>query len=125
MKARSWGYNGSGQLGNGSTSDSWVPVEVEMPTGVSFEQVSAGQVHSLALDSDGNAWAWGYNGDGQLGNGSTLTSWVPVEVEMPTGVSFKQVSAGGYHSLALDGDGNAWAWGNNGTAKGRDRSSTD
>jgi alpha-tubulin suppressor-like RCC1 family protein len=108
-----WGYNFLGQLGNGTTTDSHVPVLVLMPAGVTFTQVSAGFIHSLALDSDGNAYAWGGNYSGQLGDGSNTGSDVPVAVSMPAGVTFTQVSAGVIHSLALDSDGNAYAWGGN------------
>ena len=51
-----------------------------MPTGVTFTAVSAGLTHSLALDSQGNAWAWG---SGLLGNGGASDQLTPVPVTMP------------------------------------------
>ncbi|KAA8818333.1 hypothetical protein CSQ85_09230 [Bifidobacterium rousetti] len=108
-----WGWNNKGQLGNNSTDNSHVPVKVKALDSVRFMQVSAGfNSSSLALDTEGNAWAWGYGSDRQLGNGSTDDQHMPKMVTMPTGVRFTQVSASGYsHSLALDTDGNAWSWG--------------
>src|SRR5439155_509456 len=76
--------------------------------------VSAGGAYSLALDSSGNAWAWGSNLFGQLGNGTANNSTVPVGVSMPSGVTFISAAAcNGNSSLALDSTGHAWAWGDN------------
>ncbi len=84
-----WGYNNYGQLGNGSTANATTPVEVEGPGGTgtlsNIVAISAGGYHSLALTADGHVYAWGYNGYGQLGNGSTTNATTPVEVEGPGG----------------------------------------
>jgi len=121
-----WGHNGEGQLGNGTNIHSTVPVAVNM-TGVlagrNIVQMTGGQVYTLALDSEGNIFAWGRNTGGQLGNGmggDWSTSWnsnIPVAVNM-TGVlagrNIVQVVAGwGHHSVALDSEGNVFAWGRN------------
>ena len=112
-----WGENGSGQLGDGSTnppgSEPSTPVQVQGLTNV--QGVSAGGFFSLALDNDGNIWAWGANDAGQLGNGSTSPSDVPVQVigdstQLP---KFKLIAAGFNQALAVDVDGNLWAWGGN------------
>ena len=126
--AYAWGLNDSGQLGNNTASSSPVPVRVRDPSsptitskGLKAIQVSAGGSHSLAEGSDGNAYAWGNNTYGQIGNNTTGSSYVPVRVRDPAspkdtskGLQAAQVSAGGDHSLAVGSDGNAWAWGNNG-----------
>src|SRR5439155_175613 len=104
-----WGLNGSGQLGDGGTEASQVPVPVSGLSGV--RAVSAGSDHSLALLSDGTLMAWGDNGKGQLGNGGTEASQVPVPVSGLSGVS--AVSAGNGDSLALLSDGTVVAWGAN------------
>jgi alpha-tubulin suppressor-like RCC1 family protein len=118
-----WGRNQYGQLGNNSTNQSavpsFVPVAVQMPANVTFTSVSAGSGYSLAPDTAGHAWAWGYNGDGELGNNSTEQSLVPVAVQMPANVTFTTISAGAQpvgmsHDLAVDTAGRAWAWGYNG-----------
>jgi len=123
--AWAWGANGTGELGDGTTTQRTVPVAVDMPPGVTFTSVSAGGHHSLGLASDGAAWAWGYNHEGQIGGGSTTDRSSPVRVSMPAGVSFTAVWAGGRHSLALAGDGTAWAWGDNGSGQLGDSSHTN
>jgi alpha-tubulin suppressor-like RCC1 family protein len=73
--------------------------------------VAGGDQHSLALKRDGTVWAWGLNANGQLGNGTTTNSTVPVAVSGLANVV--AISAGGNFSLALKGDGTVWAWGSN------------
>jgi alpha-tubulin suppressor-like RCC1 family protein len=104
-----WGYNGVGQLGNGTTTQSNIPVQVSSLTGVIA--IAAGTNHGLALKSDSTVWAWGYNGNGQLGNGTTTQSNIPVQVSGLTGII--AIAAGNQHSLALKSDGTVWTWGYN------------
>ena len=113
---RAWGDNTFGQLGDGKTSannDAESPVAVTGLTGVT--QVSAGGEHSLALLSNGTVMAWGDNGDGQLGDGTTTSSDVPVKVSGLTGVT--AVSAGDLFSVALLSNGTVMTWGYNGTGE--------
>jgi alpha-tubulin suppressor-like RCC1 family protein len=92
-----WGSNRSDQLGNGSSGGaSNVPSAVEGLGGVTA--IAAGQHHSLARLSGGTLVAWGYNPDGQLGNGSNLDSPVPVAVSGLGAVA--GIAAGGSHSLS-------------------------
>ncbi|MCD6309846.1 MAG: RCC1 repeat- and reductase domain-containing protein [Candidatus Eremiobacteraeota bacterium] len=111
-----WGANNTGQLGNGTHDDSNVPVRVSNLNDVIA--VSAGgsyafatESHSLALRKDGTIWAWGWNGDGQLGDGTKISRNIPVRVLNLDNVI--AISAGGSHSLALREDGTVWAWGAN------------
>ena len=120
-----WGWNGSGQLGNGTTADSHIPVAVKVVgtpmAGKNITQISAGgsfnDGHSLARASDGTVYAWGRGVYGQLGNGTTTDSNVPVAVKtVGTPMAAKtitQISAGAGHSLALASDGTVYAWGQN------------
>ena len=95
----------------------------DLPADFTYLQVSAGGEHSLALGSDGNTYAWGSSGNGQLGDGTISDSRAtPVRVktpdrkaypDLPKDFTYLQVSAGGNHSLALGSDGNTYAWGNN------------
>ena len=106
-----WGYNGFGALGDGTTTDKVTP----FPGGGSLTNVidvAAGQYFSMALKNDGTVWSWGYNANGQLGDGTTTGKTTPVQVILLTGVT--QIAAGQNHSLALKSDGTVWAWGYNG-----------
>jgi alpha-tubulin suppressor-like RCC1 family protein len=114
-----WGSNHFGQLGNGTTVDSNVPVAVDTLGALAGKRIiaiAAGWDHSLALSADGAVFAWGSNGSGQLGDGTTVNSDVPVAVRTDGALSGKTVtaiSAGGYHSLALTSEGTVYAWGLN------------
>lgn len=114
-----WGSNDSGQLGNNSTTNSKVPVLVDM-SGVLVSKrvvaIAAGLKFSLALCADGTVAAWGGNASGQLGNNSTTQSNVPVLVNQTgvlAGKTVTAVTAGGSHSCALCSDGSIAAWGSN------------
>jgi alpha-tubulin suppressor-like RCC1 family protein len=114
-----WGGNSYGQLGNGSMMDSPLPVAISVAgvlSGKTVIAMAAGRLFNMALCSDGTLAAWGLNGNGQLGNGNTTQSNVPVAVSATGGLSGKQVvavAAGGYHGLALCSDGTLAAWGAN------------
>ena len=108
-KVMAWGYNGYGQLGNGTNTNSDVPVLVHHLKGATA--IAAGGEHSLALLSNGTVVAWGENNRGQLGDNSTVNSNVPVAVSGLSGVI--AIAAGDQHSLALLSDGTVMAWGSN------------
>jgi len=74
-------------------------------------RIEGGIAFSLALKNDGTVWAWGFNSEGELGNGNNTGSNVPVQVSALTSVI--AIAAGG-HSLALKNDGTVWTWGFNG-----------
>jgi len=109
----SWGYNADGQLGNGTTTNETTPVKVSLPAGVTATAAAAGGDHSLAIGSDGKLYAWGNNSEGQLGNGTTVSSSTPVVVSMPAGVTATAVAAGQSHSVALGSNGAVYDWGDN------------
>ena len=114
-----WGNNSSGQLGNGTSNASSTPVAVTTGGALSGKKVvaiAAGQQHTLALCSDGTLVAWGSNASGQLGNGSTVDSNVPVAVTA-AGTTVTAIAAGYSHSLAASSGGTLTAWGLNGNAQ--------
>jgi len=112
-----WGYNNYGQLGNGTTTNSNVPVVVSQSgvlAGKTVVDLAAGYMHNLALCSDGSVVAWGPNTYGGLGDGTTNNSSVPVLVMQDgvlAGKTVLNVAGGSGHSLALCSDGTIVAWG--------------
>ena len=110
-KVMAWGENEVGELGDGTrTPDSAEPVEVKGLTGV--VAITSGGSHSLALLKSGKVMAWGFNDEGQVGDGTTeLGVTEPVEVKGLTGVV--AIAAGAQDSLALLKSGKVMAWGQN------------
>ena len=118
-RAYCWGSNKNGQLGNGSTADSNVPVAVNMSgalAGKTIKQMSTGYSSTCAIASDNRAYCWGSGNNGQLGNGSTADSRVPVAVNMSgalVGKTIKQILAGGDHGCVVASDDKMYCWGLN------------
>lgn len=121
-----WGINQSGQLGNNSTLNQALPVAVNVTSGISalngktVTAISAGADYSLTLASNGKVYAWGRNGEGQLGNPSvSIQSSLPVAVNTVAGDSslagktITAITSGSYHGMALASDGSLSAWGYN------------
>ncbi len=118
-----WGYNQSGQLGDGTKGESSkVPVAVSKLSGVTALATAGNGLHTLALLSKGTVMAWGENSAGQLGDGKMESSDVPVAVSGLAGV--KAISASGSHSLALNSSGSVFAWGANNDGQLGDGTST-
>jgi alpha-tubulin suppressor-like RCC1 family protein len=116
---KAWGNNYDGQLGGQTNgNDRTRPVKVIGLRRAKIEAIAAGASHSLALKSDGAVLAWGYNRDGELGNGTNEDNPSPMRVKdfqdpnsHLSGV--RAIAAGSAHSLALKEDGTVWAWGYN------------
>ena len=108
-----WGDNSSGQLGNGTTTNSATPVPVA--GGLSFSTVSAGGDQTCGLTpagvAYGVAYCWGNNSSGQLGNGTTTNSAAPIPVV--GGFIFDIVTVGGMHACGGQDFGAAYCWGDN------------
>jgi len=108
----SWGWNGAGQLGQGTTDSNMTHnTPVQVGSGTNWKMVSAGGNHSVAIKTDGTIWAWGYNYSGQLGISSNVSQNVPTKIGV--GTTWKYVTAGGEHTIALKNDGTIWSWGYN------------
>ena len=115
----SWGYNGDGELGNGTTTDSLVPVAVTRSgvlSGKTVVQIEMGRLHCVALCSDGTLVSWGNNDAGAVGDGTLDDVLVPKLVDTSgvlSGKTVTKIAAGAFHSLALCSDGTLVSWGNN------------
>lgn len=106
---QAWGYNGFGQLGNGSIVEQTSGTKVVGQS--SIVKVAAGLFHSLFLKNDGTVWACGRNSSGALGNGSNFDSHIPIQVFGLTDIV--HMAGGGEHSLFVKSDGTVWATGLN------------
>jgi alpha-tubulin suppressor-like RCC1 family protein/fibronectin type 3 domain-containing protein len=117
----SWGYNDYGQLGDGTNTNSNVPIMIAGINGV--KAVSTGHSHCLALKIDGSVWAWGANYNYQLGDGSTTPRNIPTQVANLSNI--RAAAAGSHHSVALKEDGTVWVWGSNSSGQLGDGTTTD
>jgi alpha-tubulin suppressor-like RCC1 family protein len=106
-----WGYNGFGQLGNGTTTHSATPGQVSGLSGVLSLSAGTNAQHVLALGTDSSVWSWGANGYGQLGDETATYRSAPVQVSDSSDVV--AVATGGNFSLAVLSDGTVRAWGYN------------
>jgi alpha-tubulin suppressor-like RCC1 family protein len=107
--AMAWGDNSFGELGNGTTTGTDVPVAVSELSGITA--VGAGDAYSLALLNDGTVRSWGAGSNGVLGDASEANSDVPVSVTGLSGVT--AIAAGEENDLALLSNGTVMAWGSN------------
>jgi hypothetical protein len=100
----SWGFGGFGELGNGTNNNSLTPGAVALPGGAPRD-IAAGEATGYAITSTGHIDAWGFNNDGELGNGSTTTTNAPVQVSMPGGVTPNLIAGGQLDGYAGGSDG--------------------
>jgi prepilin-type N-terminal cleavage/methylation domain-containing protein len=119
-KAYCWGYNFNGQLGNNSTAQSLVPVAVNTSgvlSGKTVKFITAGfGTSTCAIANDDNAYCWGNNSNGQLGNNSTTNSSVPVAVNTASGLganSVKSLRVAALHTCAISISNQTYCWGLN------------
>ena len=109
-----WGRNDyTGQLGDGTTTNRIVPTQIG--TATNWASISAGDHHSMAIKTDGTLWAWGNNDGGELGTGNTTTYLNPTNILATVAgiVTYKMVSCGAFHTLAIRTNNSLWATGTN------------
>ena len=106
-----WGSNSTQQLGDGSVTDSAVPVRVTTSATSSWATLTAGSFHTCGVRTDGTAWCWGYNSYGQFGDGSLVSSGIPVQVG--TATTWATLAAADHHTCGVRTDTTAWCWGTN------------
>lgn len=108
----SWGFNNSGQLGDGTIVDKNVPTQIGTDT--DWIAIGTGYYHSFGIKSNGTLWAWGLNIYGQLGrgtNGSGTNSSTPIQIG--TATNWKSITGGEHFTIAIKTDGTLWATGKN------------
>ena len=109
-----WGDNSKGQLGTGTTTSSSAPVIAGSGILAGALAISAGNQFTVALLRNylsSYLWAWGSNSNGQLGDGTNVDRYSPVQVSGLAGMT--AIAAGENHAISLNGDGTVWAWGDN------------
>ncbi len=116
-----WGYNVAGQLGDGTSTTRSIPTEIttgfSLFAGETIISISLSIDHSSALTSTGRVFMWGWNRDGQLGDGTSITRNVPTEItsnfSLPIGEKILSLSMGSSHSSAFTSTGRVFMWGYN------------
>jgi len=103
-----WGPNSTGQLGDGTHENRWVPVQIPIENVI---DVRNGNDHTVALTADGSVWTWGSNTYGGLGLGHDSSMLTPRRV--PSLRNIRAIGVGGTASVAIDADGVWWGWGDN------------
>ena len=110
-----WGGNGNGQLGDGTTTQRTSPVKISHPTapGTKWKKLGTGENHSLAITETGELYAWGLNNFGQLGDGTTINRNIPTRISDST--NWEEVFGGKFHSLASKKNSEhlVYSWGGN------------
>jgi alpha-tubulin suppressor-like RCC1 family protein len=110
-EAYCWGYNSDGQLGDGSTEASPIPIPVA--GGLNFEATAVGFLHTCGATSNGTAYCWGMNWYGELGDGTAERHNRLTPTPVVGDRAFASISAGAYHTCGLTTDGRAYCWGQN------------
>ena len=106
-----WGRNHHGQVGDDSTTNRVSPVQVDLGTGVDAVAVSAGDDHTCAITDSGDVMCWGYNIRGQLGDGTTNETHIPIEANHSTGLRAVSLVTAGRSTCAIFDNGSVGCWG--------------
>lgn len=114
-KMRAVGYNGSGQLGNGTFTNTLTPTNYQLNSGLRVSKIFTNFVSQgysvFVLTTDGNIYGSGLNDAGQLGDGTTTNRSIPVRYGLPSGVKGVSVGVGGHTTFVVGDDNKLYATG--------------
>ena len=108
-----WGFNAYGQLGDSSTNNSNIPVKSRLLENQISTQVSSGVFHTCSLLDGGEIACWGDNTVGQLGDGTSTSSTIPIIADLPVDSAALSISVGQRHSCSILDDATLYCWGYN------------
>jgi alpha-tubulin suppressor-like RCC1 family protein len=122
-----WGRNWAGQLGDGTSTDRDTPTQTSsLGTDRTAVAITAGKFHTCAILDDGSVSCWGYNGYGQLGDGTTTNRNTPTQTStLGTDRTAVAITAATRHTCAILDDGSVSCWGYNSKGQLGDGTSTD
>lgn len=128
-----FGANNSGALGNGTQINQILPIDItnqfSLVSEETISQIHLGSGNGAALTSLGRIFTWGYNSDGQLGDGSRISKLRPVDItpqfELEDGETIEQLSLGDSHAGALTSLGRVFRWGDKLFGQSGDDTKTD
>lgn len=109
-----WGWNISGQLGDGTLTDRYTPTQIG--TATNWLKIATNHSsHCIALKTNGTLWGWGLNQSGQAGdyNYSNINGYTLIPQQIGTDNNWNVITTGNKHSLAIKNNGTLWAWGRN------------
>lgn len=133
-QVHAWGYNYNGQLGDATNTSKSNPINISDITGSSLVgrtiiDIACGGYHCVALDNMGQLHAWGYNAKGQLGDNTTTNKSLPINISILNSSIIKNpvisIACSFYHTMALDSEGQVYAWGYNDKGQLGDNTTTD
>eukprot|EP00026_Physarum_polycephalum_P000610 Phypoly_transcript_00611.p1 GENE.Phypoly_transcript_00611~~Phypoly_transcript_00611.p1 ORF type:complete len:1420 (+),score=266.83 Phypoly_transcript_00611:78-4337(+) len=105
-----WGRGDHGRLGHGDAASLPYPKLVAALRGIPIISISSGGGHNAALTASGEVYCWGRGDSGQLGIGSKAHQSTPKIVQALQGVRIIDISAGGYHTIAVSDSGSMYSW---------------
>ena len=105
-----FGANGDGQLGVDTQGSPRVTHQLVQGNQI-FTSIVAAPMHTCAIDTSGDAYCWGANNNGQLGDGTTIARTSPARVDAPAGTTWTRLDLGGLHSCGLTADQYVYCWG--------------
>lgn len=107
-----WGGNSYGQIGNGTngTGFDYVKTPTQIGTSTNWSKIGTGNVHTVAIKTDGSLWGWGRNANRQLGDGTSTNKNIPTPIGNST--DWTTIEAGFQKTFAIKTNGTLWNWGN-------------